>query len=161
MNALAQIILDWRHQIIAEYDKNPWASSIVDRTEQDDRYIIVDDLIIYKGQIFLVLDSEVRITVLRAFHDLPMVSHPRYYKTYKMVRERFTWKGLRTNVLHYVRECSVCQQNKQEHTYPARLLQPLPIPDRKWERLSIDFIMGFLKAQGKDCIYVVVDWLTK
>jgi hypothetical protein len=33
LNALAQITEDWRHRIIAEYAKNPWASSIVDRIE--------------------------------------------------------------------------------------------------------------------------------
>ena len=109
LNALAQITEDWRHRIIAEYAKNPWASSIVDKTEQDDRYTVVDDLIIYKGRILLVPDSEVRTTVLRAFHDLPMAGHPGYYKTYKMVRERFTWKGLKIDVLQYVRECSDCQ----------------------------------------------------
>ena len=60
-----------------------------------------------------------------------------------------------------MRECVVCQQNKQDHTYPAGLLQPLPIPDRKWECISIDFITGLPKVQGKDCVYVVVDHLTK
>lgn len=100
-------------------------------------------------------------TVLRAFHDVPMAQYPRYFKTYRKVRERFTWKGLKSDVVRYVRECPVCQQNKQEHTYPAGLFQPLPIPNRKWECLLMDFITGLPKAQGRDCIYVVVDRLTK
>jgi hypothetical protein len=53
------------------------------------------------------------------------------------------------------------QQNKSEHTLPAGLLQPLPIPDQKWESISMEFITGLPKVQGKDCIYVVVDMLTK
>jgi hypothetical protein len=54
-----------------------------------------------------------------------------------------------------------CQQNKSELTHPAGLLQPLPIPEQKWESISMDFITGLPKVQGKDCIYVVVDRLTK
>lgn len=55
----------------------------------------------------------------------------------------------------------MCQRNKDEHTFPAGLLQPLPIPNQKWESISMDFITGLPKTQGKDCIYVVVDRLTK
>ncbi|XP_057851782.1 uncharacterized protein LOC131061965 [Cryptomeria japonica] len=79
-----------------------------------------------------------------------MAGYLGYFKTYRQVRERFTWKGLKLDVLRYVRECPVCQQNKQEHTYPAGLLQPLPIPNRKWQCLYVDFITGLLKAQGRD-----------
>jgi hypothetical protein len=44
---------------------------------------------------------------------------------------------------------------------PAGLLQPLPIPKQKLESISMDFITGLSKVQGKDCIYVSVDRLTK
>ena len=63
--------------------------------------------------------------------------------------------------MQHVRECSICQQNKIENTHPARLLQPLPIPEQKWESISMDFITGLPKVQGRDCLYVVVDRLTK
>ena len=64
-------------------------------------------------------------------------------------------------MIQHVRECSLCQQNKIEHTHPASLLQPLPIPKQKWESISMDFITGLPKVQGRDCLYVVVDKLTK
>ena len=52
-------------------------------------------------------------------------------------------------------------KKKEEHTHPSGLLQPLPIPNQKWESISMDFITGLPKIQGKDRIYVVVDCLTK
>jgi hypothetical protein len=48
-----------------------------------------------------------------------------------------------------------------EHTHPVGLLQPLPFPEQKWENISMDFITGLPLVQGKDCIYVVVDMITK
>ena len=47
------------------------------------------------------------------------------------------------------------------HTHPAGLLHPLAILAQKWESISMDFITGFPKVFGKDCIFVVVDRLTK
>lgn len=75
--------------------------------------------------------------------------------------ERFSWKGLKDDVLRHVRECMTCQQIKTEHTFPIDLLQPLPILKQKSTGLSTDFITGLPRVQGKDCIYVVVDMLTK
>ena len=82
-------------------------------------------------------------------------------KTYRQIQERFSWKGLKGEVMQHVRECSICQQNKIGHIHPAGLLQPLPIPEHKWESVSMDFITGLPKVQGQDCLYVVVDRLTK
>ena len=94
-------------------------------------------------------------------NDLPLTGHQGYTKTYRAIKERFSWKGLKENVLHHVKECEVCQHNKGEMNHPTSLLQPLPIPEGKWESISMDFITGFPMVQGKDCISVVVDRLTK
>ena len=40
-------------------------------------------------------------------------------------------------------------------------MQPLPIPEWKWDHDMIDFIMGLLRtASGKDVIWVIIDRLT-
>jgi hypothetical protein len=73
----------------------------------------------------------------------------------------FAWKGLKGEVMLRIKECTLCQQNMDEHTHLAGSLQPLLIPELKWESISMDFITGLPKTQGKDCIFVVVDCLTK
>ena len=53
------------------------------------------------------------------------------------------------------------RKNKSELTCLASLLQPFPIPNKKWDNISMDFITGLPKYLGKDCIYVVVDRMRK
>ena len=88
----------------------------------------MDEVIYYKDRIYLVPGSKLKEEIMRASHDSPLAGHPRYLKTYKSIRERFSWKGLKEDVLRHVRECPTYQKNKAEHTLPAGLLQPLPIP---------------------------------
>ena len=44
----------------------------------------------------------------------------------------------------------------------SRMLQPLPIPEWKWDKLGMDFITGLPRTRsGYDSKWVVVDRLTK
>ena len=62
----------------------------------------------------------------------------------------------------YVTHCQKCQVNKAERLKAGGLLQPLEIPNGKWESISMDFIVGLpLTSRGHDAIWVVVDRLTK
>jgi hypothetical protein len=64
--------------------------------------------------------------------------------------------------MEYVALCDTCQMVKAEHQRPNRLLQPLKIPEWKWEEIRIDFIVGLPHIQaGYDSIWVIVDRLTK
>lgn len=93
-------------------------------------------------------------------HDAPFFGHVGYNKTYSKVRKSFFWPNLKSDVLHYVRECLHCQQVKiKQHRMPG-LMQPLEITLRKWESISMDFITK-LSREGYDKIFVVVYHLTK
>jgi hypothetical protein len=62
----------------------------------------------------------------------------------------------------YVAVCDSCQRIKAEHQRPAGLLQPLQIPQWKWDEIRMDFIVDLPRTRtGYDSIWVVVDRLTK
>ena len=51
---------------------------------------------------------------------------------------------------------------KVERQHPAGLLQPLPVPEWKWEIISMDFITGFpMTWRQHDSIMVMADKLKK
>ena len=65
------------------------------------------------------------------------------------------------SVEEYVKSCDICQKVKTETMAPAGLLQPLPVPCKVWDDISLDFVEGLLMSQGKDAIMVVVDRFSK
>ena len=69
---------------------------------------------------------------------------------------------MKREIAEFVARCDVCQRVKAEHQRPAGLLQPLPIPEWKWEEVGMDFITGLPRTQtGCDFIWVIIDRLTK
>ena len=69
---------------------------------------------------------------------------------------------MKGDVVDYVTKCLTCQQVKAEHQRPAGLLQPLWIPEWKWEDIAMDFVVGLPKTVGQhDSVWVIVDRFTK
>jgi hypothetical protein len=81
---------------------------------------------------------------------------------YLDLKEKYWWYGLKRDVAEHVALCDICQRVKAEHQKPAGLLQPMKIPEWKWEEVGMDFIIGLPRTQrGYDSIWVIVDRLTK
>jgi hypothetical protein len=69
---------------------------------------------------------------------------------------------MKREAARYVSECDTCQKVNVDYVKPRGLLQPLSIPDWKWDDISMDFIMGLLLTTHKfDSIWVIVDRLSK
>ena len=69
---------------------------------------------------------------------------------------------MKNDVVDYIAQCMECQKVKVENRNLAGLLHPLPIPEKKWEVITIDFITKLPRATRQhDSIMVVVDKLTK
>jgi len=64
-------------------------------------------------------------------------------------------------VQSFIKQCTICQACKYDTTAQPGLLQPLSITKEMWLDISMDFIEGLPKSQGKEVIWVVVDGLSK
>jgi hypothetical protein len=63
-------------------------------------------------------------------------------KMYQDLRKNFWWTRMKREIAKYVSECDICQRIKVDHLRPVGNLQPLSIPEWKWENICMDFIVG-------------------
>jgi hypothetical protein len=107
----------------------------------------------FKKRICVLEIEHLRQLILREAHELAYSIHPGSTKMYQDLKEKYWWYGLKRYVATHVALCDVCQRVKAEHQRPAGLLQPLKVPEWKWEEISMDFIVGLPRTRdGYDLI---------
>nr|CAE05379.1 OSJNBa0022F16.3 [Oryza sativa Japonica Group] len=118
---------------------------------------------VWLGERICVPDNkDLKDAILKKAHDTLYSIHPGSTKMYQDLKERFWCASMKREIAEYVAVCDVCQRVKAEHQKPAGLLQPLKIPEWKWEEIGMDFITGLPRtSSGHDSIWVIVDRLTK
>ena len=80
---------------------------------------------------------------------------------YRDLRQHYWWYDMKREVAEFVSKCLICQQVKAEHQRTAGLLQPLPIPEWKWEKITMDFVTALPRSpKGHNAVWVIVDQLT-
>ncbi|KAK5825523.1 hypothetical protein PVK06_020365 [Gossypium arboreum] len=121
-----------------------------------------DDCLRYRNRLCVPRNSELISMILNEAHCSRMSIHPGSTKMYHDLRRQFWWHGMKRDISDFVSKCLICQQVKAEHQVPTGLLQPIMIPEWKWDRVTMDFVSGLpVSASKKDAIWVVVDRLTK
>ncbi|RVW70732.1 Transposon Ty3-G Gag-Pol polyprotein [Vitis vinifera] len=106
--------------------------------------------------------GNLRRELLEEAHCSKFAIHPGGTKMYKDLRQNYWWSGMKCDIAQFVAQCLVCQQVKVEHKRPAGSLQPLAIPEWKWEHITMDFVIGLPRTLGgNNAIWVIVDRLTK
>ena len=94
-------------------------------------------------------------------HDHPLAGHFGQNRTLELIRHENTWPGLRTFVKDYVQSCTSCTRAKTPHHRPYGLLKQLPIPEKPWNSISMDFIEQLPSSSSFTAILVVIDRLSK
>ncbi|GMJ04800.1 hypothetical protein HRI_004149200 [Hibiscus trionum] len=121
-----------------------------------------DGVLCFKGRYCVPNDADLKRAIIREAHSSPYAMHPGGDKMYQNLKQRYRWEGMKKDISDYVSRCLTCQQVKAEHQHPSGLLQPIRIPEWKWERITMDFVTGLpLTPSKKDSVWVIVDRLTK
>ena len=131
-------------------------------SEPKPHWSVTPDGFLRRDNLIYVPDSnDLRLRVLRYKHDHILSGHPGQSKTIDLIRRDYTWPGLRGYVKHYIKSCTTCMRSKPQRHKPYGLLKQLPVPERPWNSISMDFIETLPTSSGCDSILVIVDRLSK
>jgi hypothetical protein len=116
----------------------------------------------FKERLVVPKKEVLKKKILDEAHTMRYSIHPRSTRMYHDLRQQFWWTRMKREVARYVSECDTCRKVKTEYMKHGGLLQPLSIPEWKWDDISMDFIVGLpLTACKFDSIWVIVDQLSK
>ena len=79
---------------------------------------LMNNLIIYKGKVYIPTNMELRKEVVTSFHDSLLASHPGFFKTLHLIKEHYWWPGMTIFLKKYIDGCAICQQMKP-NTHPT------------------------------------------
>jgi hypothetical protein len=130
-------------------DRSPWID-----------YMIQEGLL-FRGNQLCIPNCSMRENLLKEKHNGGLAGHFGHDKTFEKLSESYFWPGMRSKVKRFVERCRICQHSKGKKQN-AGLYQPLPVLERPWDEISMDFVLGLPRTQrGFDSIFVVVDRFSK
>src|SRR6266536_2657346 len=96
--------------------------------------------LLYRGRVWVPSGKHMRTRVVQEIHDSTTHVHPRREAMYAIAARQFFWPRISRDIRTFVDNCDGCGGNKAWRTRRHGFLQPLPIPDRVWSEISMDFI---------------------
>lgn len=131
------------------------------QSEPDASFSVKNGVLYYRDQLFIPEETNLRKSLIEEFHSSPVGGHSGVKGTLHRLAAVFSWPHMAQDVKLAVQTCSQCQASKYSTQRPLGLLQPLPVPQRIWEDITMDFITHLPPSQGKTTIWVIVDRLSK
>ena len=110
--------------------------------------------------------ESLREDIMYNMHDSSIAGHPGIRRTKYLMRMEYWWLAMDTasqaEIEAYVQTCATCQHDKARTPSATVPLQPLKIPCRPWQSVSMDLITALPKTRsGNTAIIVCICRLTK
>nr|GEX34521.1 putative reverse transcriptase domain-containing protein [Tanacetum cinerariifolium] len=102
--------------------------------------------------------GDLRTLIMHESHKLKYSIHPGSDKMYQDLKQLNWCPNMKANIATYVSKCLTCSKVNAEHTKPSGLLVQPEIPEWKWKKITMDFIIKLPKTtNGYDTIWVIID----
>lgn len=124
----------------------------------------VDDAgrLLWRDRIWIPYFEPLRTAIIQQCHDSALTGHPGRDLLKAIINRRFTWPGLSQDVRQFLPNCDICGSKAVWREKKRGLLKPLPIPERQWTEISIDFITDLPTSKtGAANVMVITDRLFK
>ena len=110
-------------------------------------------------------DNTLYTSIIKEVYTSLPGGHAGRSSTYDRLSRWYYWPRMTDMVARFIRSCNICKRSKSYREGKQGLLQPLPIPDRYWTDISINFItpppVSLRYGRKYQHIMVVVDCLSK
>jgi hypothetical protein len=154
-------------EIIAAQKDDEGMGHIKRRMREDDLkvacfHVDAEGTLWFKETLVVPRREALKKKILDEAHTSRYSIHPGSTKMYHDLRQQFWWTRMKREAARYVSECDTCWKVKADYKKPRGLLQPLSIPEWKWDDIRMDFIVGLpMMAHKFDSIWVIMDRLSK
>ena len=115
----------------------------------------------------VVETTEENQNIIKKVHDIKLAGHQGVFKTFKRIQKNTTWKGIKTDVEKYVKNCPTCAIRKYDRSRKKKLHHFLQPPEIFFQKPALDFVIGLPESQNPatgmnyDMICTIIDGLTK
>lgn len=117
--------------------------------------------LLFKGWQFCIPECSMREKLIQENHSGGLAEPFGIDKTLDQLSLFYCWPNMHRDVQRFVTRCKVCHLAKG-YKHNTWLYTPLPIPNRPWGSVSLDFVKGLPKTQrGFDSIMVLVERFIK
>jgi hypothetical protein len=82
-----------------------------------------------------------RDNLLKENHSGGLARYFGHEKMFARLKSLYYWTGMREGMKKFVNKCRICQYMKGRQR-SIGLCQPFPIPERPWDAISMDFVLG-------------------
>uniref|UniRef100_A0A2N9IHN7 Integrase catalytic domain-containing protein n=1 Tax=Fagus sylvatica TaxID=28930 RepID=A0A2N9IHN7_FAGSY len=121
----------------------------------------IQDGYLFKANKLCIPCTSVQDFLMWELHAGGLAEHFGRDKTIEEVERQFYWPGLKRDVAKIIGHCRQCQLAKHRKQNVS-IYTPLPVPNRPWQDVSMDFVLGLPRTLKKhDSIFVVVDRFSK
>jgi len=144
--------------------KHALFSKVLANINQFDNFIIENELLYRKnhsGAHLLCVPDVIlegrKVTEFIIDHAHKVVGHFSSRITAEYIRGYYWWPSLVKEVQSFCRSCGVCQTTKPTNQKVPGLLHSLPVPNRPWQSIAMDFVGPFPPSkEGHNYVWVVL-----
>ncbi|VVC26736.1 Integrase, catalytic core,Macro domain,Retropepsins,Zinc finger, CCHC-type,Ribonuclease H- [Cinara cedri] len=116
-------------------------------------------IVVYSGESY---SEEEKRKIIEEFQLSPLGGHQGVSRTIKRIKLHHTWKGLKKNVIEFIKKCTSCQMNKSSNHTTQQPMVVTSTANKPFEKIFLD-IVGPLETstEGNSYILTMQDDLTK